>query len=1129
MSTLAAVVVLSLVLVLFTLWLTFNFYIVRLLVLLGYLDEQHNSVDVQRDGILGLLGRVGLNGRGSEKGVPSIKLQLQPIGVRVRGGLTLSQSSLALVSSYLVGVLPLQLTEIHVGEVNILLDCGFFKLLSSVLWHNADINLKTSVKVVGLLATAERTTIDDWKGKESKIEEGFFAESRYLADLLTSLVDRSFWEQGLPTSTSQRLDFALNNLSAHLECIHLRIRDNTGGRTGRRTTTRLQSSEPAEPEEICSRGRILGLRLGLVVLEPGQASEETSWATPRLLDIRAIDLYHDLAVPMTPTNSMRDPWSHLGLVPPDPREGNSTPSTEGIECHWAECVSQGEHSSVMSVTSLVLTLELPDLMCVMLAYGHRPCNRSKLLRLEVGQMCGVQVRLESTQMISLLGDTLEIITGGGPFFDWLEGVRLHWNSRLHSLRPMEADCQGYIEALGPQGGARNEATLASFENRMPLAQIMLLRMRARGWELPQQDHVANEAEWILKKLDPVLSRGSRNNGTYDNSGSWGNSDSSGESSGIDSSESESESDSDGSDDTSQEDDEANIHQLNRHQGLTADAEEAIRFRNLLYHAAQEWVSALSFMSPILEIGMSADITSALVLVFEQGKGRSRVAATSTFSGEIFGNTTQLHGMGDLKRDQMWLESGQQPEMTEEKHTEAESCTSPGGTLGDTIIERSFFRESKRSIDSHNWNKETMGASTHFVRRDHSIAQRQWSAVGRGERQPGQLMQSVSSHGPNMFDAAREPLGLLEVKAAMEEKARRGVLDLVAAVSVQELKLNFNMLMGVASPLPRDVDENRPMLSSNSLPQDMTPADSNEGSDQIQQESRPLVSEVGRRGPADEVVGMVSATEKRHQFSTAILPEREWLAIQVRPPYYLDGKVGLGADLRLESHGNEERSDGSNVLEIPCNPSMSVGLELASVRITDYGGLNNGVVFPTLVDAPVLGSGVVAVEEARARDGSVKEEESQVDGDQGRGKVVKVEFSMYSWGRIEAGVDVSRVTLTALPMRGLAILQTVLNCFTGDEVSRSEAELDTLEEEGLKLSEEDSEEEDSEEEGEGAGNGVGRVGKLVPEPPHAAYMWLGRIEARVSACLTEVHVVLVQDREDVTTNVLMMQVGDEGGW
>ncbi|CAM9663285.1 unnamed protein product [Discosporangium mesarthrocarpum] len=466
--------------------LLFNVLAAKLAIVLGYLEDPEVP-EHPRKGVMGYLSRTpGLRWLAAGESV-SISFYLQPICVRCRG-VVLSPKTLSIISAVLVGVLPIRLIAVHIDEIDIVLEWGILGLIGA-LWNGrreGNLAPRTSVKLKNVLALAERTTEDDWKEHEDVLRGFFVGESRYIADLLTSLVDGSFWDVGEPQILARRVDSFLNKLSVHLEFVHLRIRDDTNGGTPGKSDASVDSGNLT--------GKVLGLRVAALEIDRGEPSEDTSGATPRTLNVNALDLYHDLAVPRpcrladAIEASADEEWRN------NPREPPTHPIPKDYE----------DHASVLFLGSAVLTLVLPDILCVMLTHGKRPSGKGKLLRVQLTKAKGIRLRLDADQMSSLLNDALNIVTGAGPQFEWLERVRGRWNEEQHAFRLSPEESRAYAEALGPKGGKRDNAVLGKLEGNMSLAYIMLERMRARGWNPPRPASIMTEANWVLQRLDPMI-------------------------------------------------------------------------------------------------------------------------------------------------------------------------------------------------------------------------------------------------------------------------------------------------------------------------------------------------------------------------------------------------------------------------------------------------------------------------------------------------------------------------------------------------------------------------------------------------------------------------------------------------
>lgn len=239
----------------------------------------------------------------------------------------------------------------------------------------------------------------------------------------------------------------------------------------------------------------------------------------------------------------------------------------------------------------------------------------------------------------------------------------------------------------------------------------------------------------------------------------------------------------------------------------------------------------------------------------------------------------------------------------------------------------------------------------------------------------------------------------------------------------------------------------------------------------------------------------------HTFSAAVLPD-------ARPiHFYQPLRLSQGADLRVEHLGTLVVGDGVAF--------MSMDLRTHGLRISDYGGFEDGGVFPTLVDGPAAVAATAAATSTVAFvDGAGAEAGS---GDGVRKGEMLVTFAMYSGGRLEIGGDFKRMSVVALPDRIMAIVDVVLACFMGPPAARQEQEMEHLEEEVA-----------LEEEEEALGGKGGEVLAVSSRQEaltavQAAYLYLGRMDAGITVKAETFALLLAQDRRDSSTNVLMAQV------
>lgn len=242
----------------------------------------------------------------------------------------------------------------------------------------------------------------------------------------------------------------------------------------------------------------------------------------------------------------------------------------------------------------------------------------------------------------------------------------------------------------------------------------------------------------------------------------------------------------------------------------------------------------------------------------------------------------------------------------------------------------------------------------------------------------------------------------------------------------------------------------------------------------------------------------------HTFSAALLPD-------ARPIHlYQPLRLSQGADLRVEELGTQAVGDGV--------PFMFIELDMYGLRISDYGAFEDGSFFPTIVDGPAAAA--MATTTAPA---TVTPREGGDDGDVAQKGRMRVTFAMFSGGRLEVGGDFTRMSVVALPDRMLAIVDVVLACFMGPPAARQQQEMDALEEEVAM------------EEEEGAVGG--KVdGILAPSSRQealtavqSAYLFFGRMDARITVRVEDFALLLVQNAQDSCTNVIMAQVRLQGVW
>lgn len=289
-------------------------------------------------------------------------------------------------------------------------------------------------------------------------------------------------------------------------------------------------------------------------------------------------------------------------------------------------------------------------------------------------------------------------------------------------------------------------------------------------------------------------------------------------------------------------------------------------------------------------------------------------------------------------------------------------------------------------------------------------------------------------------------------------------------SLQDFEFGFNMLMGSVSGNARG-------SRSTVRTRRNTGRDANEHAD----EEAPIVM---------------------HTFTSALFPDARPMRI------FIPLRPMQGADLRVEDCVSSEVGTGI--------PYMSLRLMMNGLRLADYGALEGGGVFPTLVGGPAEAPAW------RPAAGSLREGGVTIGRQSSRGIGASngkslVTLAFYTGGRLELGCNLESISLVAMPDRFLVVLDVVLACLTGPPAARKAREMDALEQQVA---------DEEEEEAMGA-----RVGELVA--PNArqealssvrgAYLYFGRMDARITIRGRDLVLLLVQDSRNAATNVVMAEV------
>lgn len=315
---------------------------------------------------------------------------------------------------------------------------------------------------------------------------------------------------------------------------------------------------------------------------------------------------------------------------------------------------------------------------------------------------------------------------------------------------------------------------------------------------------------------------------------------------------------------------------------------------------------------------------------------------------------------------------------------------------------------------------------------------------------------------------------------------------------QDFRFGFNMLMGRAP-------EDTPNLDESSVPPDPESAGGSmqeRGAANLGIDDRPPSTPGGATNGNDDHTSTGPVAEKEldenempvqlHTMSETIFPHARPMRM------YTSTRASQGADLRIENQGSAYVGDGI--------PSMGLSVTLGGLRVTDYGALETGGVLPTLVGGPAAAA-------ATGRDGSIDDAATAASS---AGGTTDATIALYGGGRLEIGLNVTSISVVALPGRMLAILDVVLACVMGPPAARKANELDQLE---------DDVAEEEQEEATGGGDQV-----LAPsarwevlDTVRNAYLYLGRMNARFTIKVGEFALLLPQNAMDARTNILMAQV------
>ncbi|CAM9823299.1 unnamed protein product, partial [Ectocarpus fasciculatus] len=846
-----------------------------------------------------------------------LRVRYGPLSLRAKHVL-LAEKSLKIVSGFLVGLYPVDVTKVRVDEYRVHFGWGLIKFVKA-WWKGEErerLEPKLIIRLVGVRVAIKGNGIDDWEKQAEAMAAGIEGGNHNQANLLTALIDKTTPEEGVPPSPIFRLvDAVINAVDVEVDGFHLSLasanhkdtpeegtqpQQQDAGGIGPAAAAAAAPAAAAAKSGTASGGHgvgcewVLGVKFDHFRLcKKAHPSDETLGVTPRTLKVKSFSMYYDTDGTPVRRSSFNKPHNQResgGSPPPasgatavvrgddDPAlsiEDGASPLTSGLlgGTGGGDGLRQpDDHNSLLMVESIGGTFLFPDLMCVLLGVGRQPGGKGKILAVDFDQMRGVVVELEPFQVFSLLNDALPLLALMGPYAEWCSNARLQWHKEAFARRPGAAaggvpatpeELEKYAEALGslPDGDGEKKyegdaAELRKLDKNMSLPQIMLTRMRVRNWDATRPERVMIVANLLLNSIDPFQGVSAEDLEGAPASEPEGAG--AGDGGGAESDE-ESPSISSGQS-------EAPLPSL-----ATDGPEEDARLEALLYYAAQASAYAGAENPVLMEIDIKMSAQDVSLLVYHPpcdnhksaGKKKAGVVGSSSREvdlGQDGGDNDSMFG-GSSDDDY-----GTLPEMDQLSRQHSGGSVKLGGDDGEMATE-----EALRLRDS------------------------------------------------------------LQLPA------------LAASVAINDFKFGFNMLMGsvaaeaATTPCTGGVGEGGPSPA----PPGDTAADAG--------------AAAGAGDPEEE--GPVQL----HTFSGTLLPD----ALPIR--LYKPSRLGQGADLRVESFGdNDTVGDGV--------AGMSLSLVLGGTRVTDFGALEDGGVLPTLIGGPAAVSatgGDGDVDDSHAAGGTTK--------------------------------------------------------------------------------------------------------------------------------------------------------------
>lgn len=526
-------------------------------------------------------GEPGGSRRGRRMRSP-LRVRYGPLSLRAKHVL-LAEKSLKIVSEFLIGLYPVDVTKVQVDEYTVRFGWGLTRFVKA-WWRGEErerLAPKLVIRLVGVRVALKGNGVEDWGKQTEVMAAGIEGANHNQANLLTALLDKTAPAEGEPPSKIYKLvDAVVNALDVEVERLHFSLASANHQDTrqeeaqpqqqqpsgqARNSSSGGSSSRPAK--DIDGAGWVLGVKFDHFRLcKKADPSEETLGITSRSLKLKCFNMYYDIdGTPVrrtiASTSSLAGAGNprgqHEGVVgvggpPPPPQPGSTAvvrggddaeiyledgtsssappmrPLTSdalaggsggggGVDETSAGLRQPDDHNSLLMVESIGGTFLFPDLMCVLLGVGRQPGGHGKLMAVDFDEMSGVVVELEPFQVFGLLNDAVPLLSMMGPYTEWCADARLQWHKEAFARRVPSTpeELEKYAEALGSAPGdgsgggdgeskkyKGNAAELRKLDKDMSLPQIMLTRMRVRGWDVTRPERVMNWANLLLNSMDP---------------------------------------------------------------------------------------------------------------------------------------------------------------------------------------------------------------------------------------------------------------------------------------------------------------------------------------------------------------------------------------------------------------------------------------------------------------------------------------------------------------------------------------------------------------------------------------------------------------------------------------------------